>query len=93
MSQNVLMYNGPVTRCIGNEEPLISGIHYYVANNQLSASGHDPLRYTYGNMNERVLLTPEEGRIGNDYDSFIGWCSQKVTNMHNKKCTVHSGRL
>ena len=50
-------------------------------NNQLSASGYDPLHYTYDNMNERVSLIPEEGRINNDYASFLGWCSQIVTNI------------
>lgn len=34
-------------------------------------------------MNERVLLVPQEGRIGNMYSSFLGWCSQKVTNIVN----------
>ena len=72
---------GQVTNCIGDEEPLISGTRYYVNNNQLSASGHDPLHYTYDNMNERVSLIPEEGRVSNDYGSFLGWCSQKVTNI------------
>jgi len=33
-------------------------------------------------MHERVLLRPEEGRIANDlYYSFLGWCSQIVTNI------------
>lgn len=62
---------------------MISGIHYYVSDGQLSASGHDPLHYSYSNINERVLLTPEEARIGNMYTSFLGWCSQIVTNMKN----------
>lgn len=69
--------------CVGDEEPLISGTHYYVTDSQLSASGHDPLHYTYSNMNERVFLKPEEGRIGNTYSSYLGWCSQIVTNMKN----------
>ena len=56
-------------------------MHYYVNGDQLSASGHDPLHYTYDDMNERVSLLPEEGRIGNDYGSFLGWCSEKVTNV------------
>lgn len=34
-------------------------------------------------MIERVLLVPEEGRIGNTYASFLGWCSQRVTNIMN----------
>ena len=72
-----------VGQCIGNEEPLISGTRYYVSDNQLSASGHYPLYYTYSNMNERVLLVPQEGRISNKYSSFLGWCSQKVTNIVN----------
>ena len=72
-----------VANCFGDEEPLISGTHYYVTDNQLSASGYDPLHYTYSNMNERVFLKPEEGRIGNMYTSFLGWCSQIVTNMIN----------
>lgn len=32
-------------------------------------------------MNERVKLVPQEGRIGNMYSSYLGWCSQKVTNI------------
>ena len=76
-----MCFTGSVTKCIGDEEPLISGTRYYVNNNQLSASGHDPLHYTYDNMNERVLLVPAEGRINNDYGSFLGWCSQIITNI------------
>lgn len=34
-------------------------------------------------MKERVLLKPEEGRISNMYSSFLGWCSQQVTNIMN----------
>jgi len=65
-------------------EALISGIQFYVSDDQLSASGFDPLHYTYDNLNERVLLRPEECRIASDmYYSFLGWCSQIVTNIVN----------
>ena len=71
------------TTCYGNGEALISGTRYYVSDDQLSASGFDPLHYTYDNMNERVILRPEEGRIANTYSSFLGWCSEMVTNIVN----------
>ena len=72
------------SRCYGNGEALISGTRYYVSDDQLSASGYDPLHYTYDNMNERVLLRPEEGRVASyTYSGFLGWCSQIVTNLVN----------
>ena len=57
-------------------EALISGIQFYVSDDQLSASGFDP------------LLRPKEGRIASACTIVRGWYSQIVTNIVNNAPSI-----